>query len=300
MSAFPDTNSLITVRDWIRFGVSQMNQAQLFFGHGSQNAWDETVYLVLHTLHLPLDKLDPFMDACLTDPEREAIEQVFGQRIHLRKPAAYITNEAWLGTFSFYVDERVIIPRSFIAELLQKDLAPRIAEPENVTACLDMCTGSGCLAILLAHAFPSADIEAVDIDTDALAVAQRNVADYDMEDQIELIQSDLFANVQRKYDIIVTNPPYVDEETMNALPSEYRAEPVLALASGSDGLDHIRRILHQAADYLYPNGVLIAEIGHNRAELEAEFPQLQFEWLETSGGDEYVFLLTKEQLLAAA
>lgn len=299
MSAFPSTHALITVRDWVRFGVSQMNQAQLSFGHGSLNAWDEAVYLVLHTLHLPLDRLDPFMDACLTDPEREAIEQVFDQRIHSRKPAAYITNEAWLGEFSFYVDERVIIPRSFIAELLQKDLSPRLAAPENVTACLDLCTGSGCLAILLAHAYPSADIEAVDIDAGALAVAQRNVADYDMEDQIELTQSDLFASVQRKFDIIVTNPPYVDAETMGTLPSEYRAEPEIALASGEDGLDHIRTILQQAADHLYPNGILIAEIGHNRAELEANFPQLQFEWLETSGGDEYVFMLTKEQLLAA-
>ena len=296
MSAFPDTNSLITVRDWIRFGVSQMNQAQLSFGHGSQNAWDETVYLVLHTLHLPLDKLDPFMDACLTDPERDAIQKVFEQRIHRRIPAAYITHEAWLGEFSFYVDERVIIPRSFIAELLQQELSPWVAIPENITACLDLCTGSGCLAILLAFAFPTADIEAADISTDALAVAQRNITDYDMEAQIELIESDLFSNISRKYDIIVTNPPYVDAETMAILPSEYRAEPELALASGEDGLQHIRTILQQAADHLYPHGILVAEIGHNRAELEASFPHLEFEWVETGGSDEYVFILTHQQL----
>ncbi len=296
MSAFPDTNSLITVRDWIRFGVSQMNQAQLSFGHGSQNAWDETVYLVLHTLHLPLDKLDPFMDACLTDPERDAIQKVFEQRIHRRIPAAYITHEAWLGEFSFYVDERVIIPRSFIAELLQQELSPWVAIPENITACLDLCTGSGCLAILLAFAFPTADIEAADISTDALAVAQRNITDYDMEAQIELIESDLFSNISRKYDIIVTNPPYVDAETMAILPSEYRAEPELALASGEDGLQHIRTILQQAADHLYPDGILVAEIGHNRAELEASFPHLEFEWVETGGSDEYVFILTHQQL----
>jgi ribosomal protein L3 glutamine methyltransferase len=296
MSAFPDTNSLITVRDWIRFGVSQMNQAQLSFGHGSQNAWDETVYLVLHTLHLPLDKLDPFMDACLTDPERDAIQKVFEQRIHCQIPAAYITHEAWLGEFSFYVDERVIIPRSFIAELLQQELSPWVAIPENITACLDLCTGSGCLAILLALAFPTADIEAADISTDALAVAQRNIADYGMEAQIELIESDLFSNISRKYDIIVTNPPYVDAETMAILPSEYRAEPELALASGEDGLQHIRTILQQAADHLYPDGILVAEIGHNRAELEASFPHLEFEWVETGGSDEYVFILTHQQL----
>ncbi len=296
MSAFPDTNSLITVRDWIRFGVSQMNQAQLFFGHGSQNAWDETVYLVLHTLHLPLDKLDPFMDACLTDPERDAIQKVFDQRIHRRIPAAYITHEAWLGEFSFYVDERVIIPRSFIAELLQQELSPWVAIPENITACLDLCTGSGCLAILLALAFPTADIEAADISTDALAVAQRNITDYNMEAQVELIESDLFGNISRQYDIIVTNPPYVDAETMATLPSEYRTEPELALASGEDGLQHIRTILQQAADHLYPDGILIAEIGHNRAELEASFPHLEFEWVETGGSDEYVFILTHQQL----
>ena len=296
MSAFPDTNSLITVRDWIRFGVSQMNQAQLSFGHGSQNAWDETVYLVLHTLHLPLDKLDPFMDACLTDPERDAIQKVFDQRIHRRIPAAYITHEAWLGEFSFYVDERVIIPRSFIAELLQQELSPWVAIPENITACLDLCTGSGCLAILLALAFPTADIEAADISTDALAVAQRNITDYNMEAQVELIESDLFGNISRQYDIIVTNPPYVDAETMATLPSEYRAEPELALASGEDGLQHIRTILQQAADHLYPDGILVAEIGHNRAELEASFPHLEFEWVETGGSDEYVFILTHQQL----
>lgn len=296
MSAFPDTNSLITVRDWIRFGVSQMNQAQLSFGHGSQNAWDETVYLVLHTLHLPLDKLDPFMDACLTDPERDAIQKVFEQRVHHRIPAAYITHEAWLGEFSFYVDEHVIIPRSFIAELLQQELSPWVAIPENITACFDLCTGSGCLAILLALAFPTADIEAADISTDALAVAQRNIADYGMEAQVELIESDLFSNISRKYDIIVTNPPYVDAETMAILPSEYRAEPELALASGEDGLQHIRTILQQAADHLYPDGILVAEIGHNRAELEASFPHLEFEWVETGGSDEYVFILTHQQL----
>ncbi len=293
---FPDTEPLITLRDWLRFGVSQMNQAKLHFGHGNNNAWDETVYLLLKTLHLPIDRLEPFLDACLTEPERALLQQVLEQRIHQRIPAAYLTHEAWLGDFSFYVDERVIIPRSFIAELLDEQLAPWISEPECITSALDLCTGSGCLAILAANAFPNADIDAVDISADALAVAQRNVDDYQLNQQITLIQSDLYEQINQQYDIIISNPPYVNDASMDTLPAEYRAEPELALAGGSDGLELVRKIIRQAERHLYPDGLLVVEIGHNRDELEAEWPHVDFNWLETSGGNEFVFVLTKAQL----
>lgn len=294
---FLDTDALITVRDWLRFGISRMNQAQLHFGHGTTNALDEAAYLILHTLHLPIDNLEPFLDACLTEVEREDIRDVFDRRVNQRIPAAYITHEAWLGDFSFYVDERVIIPRSFIAQLLRERLVPWVADAECVTSALDLCTGSGCLAILLAEAFPNADIDAVDISPDALEVAERNVEEYGLEEQITLVQSDLFTELgEQQYDVIITNPPYVNAPSMAELPAEYRAEPQLALASGEDGLDHIRTILKHAAKHLYPKGLLIAEIGHNRDVLETEFPHLPFTWLETEGSDEFVFILSKEQL----
>ncbi|WP_124949041.1 50S ribosomal protein L3 N(5)-glutamine methyltransferase [Sulfuriferula thiophila] len=294
---FLDTDALITVRDWLRFGISRMNQAQLHFGHGTTNALDEAAYLILHTLHLPIDNLEPFLDACLTEVEREDIREVFERRVNQRVPAAYITHEAWLGDLSFYVDERVLIPRSFIAQLLRERLVPWVADPECVTSALDMCTGSGCLAIMLAEAFPNADVDAVDLSPDALEVAERNVEEYGLNDQINLIQSDLFTQLgEQQYDVIITNPPYVNAPSMAELPPEYQAEPELALASGEDGLDHIRTILKHAAEHLYPKGILVAEIGHNRDELEAEFPHLPFTWLETDGSDEFVFILSKEQL----
>lgn len=295
---FFDTDALITVRDWLRFGVSRMNQAALFFGHGTTNAFDEAAYLILHTLHLPLDRLDPFLDACLTEVEREDLKQVFEKRVKQRIPAAYITHQAWLGEYSFYVDERVIIPRSFIAELVREQLAPWVENPNTVQAGLDMCTGSGCLAILMALAFPDAAIDAVDISADALAVATRNIADYQLQDQVQTIQSDLFTGLAgRSYDVIVTNPPYVNAPSMLALPAEYRAEPALALASGEDGLEHIRVIIAAAPMHLNPGGMLIAEIGHNREALEAAFPHLPLTWLDTSDSDEYVFAISREQLL---
>ena len=294
---FLDTDALITVRDWLRFGISRMNQAGLHFGHGTTNALDEAAYLILHTLHLPIDQLEPFLDACLTEVEREDVRNVFDQRVNQRIPAAYLTHEAWLGDYSFYVDNRVIIPRSFIAKLLQEHLSPWVADASCVISALDLCTGSGCLAILMAAAFPNADIDAVDISPDALAVAQRNVSDYDLEDQIRLVLSDIYTELgDQQYDIIITNPPYVDAPSMAELPAEYQTEPKLALASGEDGLEHIRTILQHAASHLYPKGLLIAEIGHNRDLLEAEFPNLPFTWLETEGSDEFVFIVSKEQL----
>ncbi len=290
--------NLSTVRDCLRFAVSRFNQAELFFGHGSSDAYDEAAYLILHTLHLPLDRLDPFLDARLTDNERAEVLNIIQRRVEQRVPAAYLTHEAWLGGFRFYVDERVIVPRSFIAELLHEQLAPWIAEPEETGNVLDLCTGSGCLAILAAHAFPNAEVDAADISPNALEVAQRNVADYGLQDRVHLIESDLFANLKgQRYDLIISNPPYVDAPSMTALPQEYRHEPQLALGSGADGLDATRTILKQAAAHLNPGGILIVEIGHNRAALEAAYLDLPFIWLDVAAGDEYVFLLRRENLI---
>lgn len=288
---------LHTIRDLLRFAVSQFNKAGLHFGHGSATAYDEAAYLILKTLYLPLDQLEPFLDARVTDAECKQVLEIIERRVKDRIPAAYLTHEAWLGDFSFYVDERVIIPRSFIAELLQTQLAPWITDPDHVTTALDLCTGSGCLAILMAHAFENAHIDAADISPQALAVAQKNVQDYGLQDRIGLIESDLFSALQGKhYDLIISNPPYVNAESMERLPQEYRHEPQNALASGDDGLEATRQILQQAARHLTGDGILIVEIGHNRDALEQAFPQLPFTWLETSGGDEFVFLLQREHL----
>jgi ribosomal protein L3 glutamine methyltransferase len=292
---FSDTESLITVRDWLRFAVSRFNEAGLFFGHGSDNAFDEAAYLILHTLHLPLDRLEPFLDASLTHGEAEQVKAIIERRVKERVPAAYLTHEAWLGDYRFYVDERVIVPRSFIAELLREQLSPWVGDPESIHAAVDICTGSGCLAILMAHAFPNASVDAVDLSKDALEVARKNVADYRLQDQVHLLQSDLMKKLKGKtYDLIITNPPYVNAPSMADLPEEYRQEPELALASGDDGLEHICRILADAPRHLNPGGLLIAEIGHNRDALEAAFPALPFTWLDTSGGDQFVFLLRRE------
>ena len=297
MKHFDDTESLITVRDWLRFAVSRFNESKLFFGHGSDNAFDEAAYLILHTLHLPLERLEPFLDASLTHGESEAVQAVIERRVRERIPAAYLTNEAWLGEHRFYVDERVIVPRSFIAELLPEQLAPWVESPEEVTRALDLCTGSGCLAILAALAFPNAEVDAVDLSKDALDVAAKNVADYSLTDRIELIESDLFAALDgRSYDVILSNPPYVDAESVAALPPEYQAEPALALGSGADGLDATRQILEKAKAHLKPGGLLVVEIGHNRDALEAAYPTLPFTWLDTESGDQFVFMLRREDL----
>lgn len=297
MSRFDDTESLVTVRDWLRFAVSRFNEAKLHFGHGSDNAFDEAAYLILATLHLPVDRLEPFLDASLTHGEAEDVLRAIERRVRERIPAAYLTREAWLAGHSFYVDERVIVPRSFIAELLGEQLAPWIEDANAVSDALDLCTGSGCLAILAALAFPNARIDAADLSRDALDVAARNVADYGLGKRIALIESDLFAALAgRTYDLIVSNPPYVDAESVAVLPPEYRAEPALALGSGADGLDAARRILAAAKAHLKPGGLLVVEIGHNRAALEAAFPSLPFVWLETSSGDQFVFLLRREDL----
>ncbi|HEX5803991.1 MAG TPA: 50S ribosomal protein L3 N(5)-glutamine methyltransferase [Azospira sp.] len=288
---------LKTLRDLLRFAVSRFNEADLFFGHGSDNAWDEAVYLLLHTLHLPLDRLDPFLDARLTGAECAQLLDVIERRVRDRVPAAYITKEAWLGEHRFYVDERVIVPRSFIAELLEEQLQPWIDDPWAIGSAVDLCTGSGCLAILTALAFPAAQVDAIDLSTDALDVARRNVADYALQERVRLVHSDLLAGVAgKRYDLIISNPPYVNAESMATLPAEYRREPEMALAGGDDGLDLVRIMLDQAKAHLNPGGLLVVEIGHNRDALEAAFPQTPFTWLDTSAGDEFVFLLRREEL----
>ena len=290
-------NQLQSIRDLLRFAVSRFTEADLFFGHGSTSAYDEAAYLILHSLHLPLDQLDPFLDARLTTTERTQVLRIIERRATEKIPAAYLTREAWLGEFCFYVDERVIVPRSFIAELLREQLAPWVREPGGIRSALDLCTGSGCLAILLADAFENAAIDASDISGDALEVAEKNVADYGLESRINLVRSDRFTGLAgHRYDLIVSNPPYVSAASMAALPDEYRHEPQGALASGADGLDATRAILHEAASHLNEEGILVVEIGHNRAVLEKDFPRTPFTWLETSMGDEFVFLLRREQL----
>lgn len=291
-------NTLKTVRDCFRFAISRFNQSGIFFGHGSASAHDEAAYLILHTLHLPLDQLEPFWDARLTESEKMEVLAVIEKRVVDRIPAAYLTHQAFLGDFEFYVDERVIVPRSFIAELLRERLMPWIENPEEVVSVLDMCTGSGCLAILAGYAFPNAEIDAVDLSPDALEVAQHNVAEYELNDRVALIQSDLFEKLNgKKYDLIISNPPYVDAESVAALPAEYLHEPELALGSGEDGLDATREILKRAANHLNPGGLLVVEIGHNRDALEATYPGLPFIWLDVAAGDEFIFLLKREDLI---
>ena len=291
------THPFSTVRDVLRYAVSQFNQAGLAFGHGSSNAYDEAAYLVLHTLHLPIDLLEPFLDARLTSEEIDAVLKVIERRAKDRVPAAYITQEAWMHGYRFHVDERVIVPRSFIGELLQDGLQPYVEDPEQVGAVLELCTGSGCLAILAAHAFPNADIDAVDLSPAALEVAARNVHDYELDERVALFEGDLYAPLpERRYDVIITNPPYVNAESMKALPAEYKHEPEMALAGGADGMDIVRRIIAEARNWLTDEGVLVIEIGNERAHVEAAFGGLDLVWMSTSAGDDNVFLIQASDL----
>lgn len=286
-----------TLRDLLRYAVTRFNTAQLFFGHGSANALDEAAYLLLHTLKLPLDKIEPFLDARLLPHEIDAAVAVIERRATDRVPASYITNEAWLGTYNFYVDERVIVPRSFIAELIPERFTPWVQDPEEVTDILELCTGSGCLPIMLADAFENAQVDAVDISKEALEVARKNVATYELEDRITLIESDLYSNVPDKlYDMIITNPPYVNSNSMSKLPKEYLHEPQIALAGGDDGMDLVRKIVAGAASRLKPNGILMVEIGNERVFADEAFAEYGLTWLSTSAGDDMVFMLTAEQL----
>lgn len=289
---------LFTIRDWLRFTVSRFEESEIFFGHGTDNAYDEAVWLIMSALHLPHDTLNNFLDAVITETERKHLAHLIERRISERVPTAYLLREAWLQGLKFYVDERVIVPRSFIAELLADGLQPWIEYQELINSAADICTGSGCLGILLADTFSDAAIDVVDISPDAIAVCNINIANYGLQEQITAIQSDMFTALKGKtYDLIISNPPYVDAPSMALLPTEYRNEPQLALGSGADGLDHTHTILREAAHYLNDNGILVVEIGHNREALIDAYPDLPFTWLDTSSGDQFVFLLTKEQLV---
>jgi ribosomal protein L3 glutamine methyltransferase len=285
-------SELVTVRDWLRLAVSRFRASGLVYGHGTANALDEAAYLILHTLHLPIDQLEPWLDARLLPSERRAVHEMVEKRIATRKPAAYLVNEAWVQGHSFYVDERVIIPRSLIGELLPGGLGGIIPDADAVRRILDLCTGSGCLAILAALAFPDARIDASDISPDALAVAQRNVRDYGLEGRISLQRSDLLAaHAGEVYDLVLANPPYVSAAALAAFPPEHKAEPQLAHAGGPDGLDIVRRILAEAGPSLAPGGSLVVEVGGGRPLLEEEFPDLPFLWLDTAESEGEVFAL---------
>jgi ribosomal protein L3 glutamine methyltransferase len=288
---------LTTLGDYVRWGASRFKQAGLFFGHGTSNAIDEAAALALHALHLPHNLPSGYFSCKLTPEERQEVVDLFDRRIIERKPAAYLTNEAWFCGLPFYVDERVLVPRSPIAELIEKQFSPWVSDPDNVTDILDLCTGSGCIAIACAMAFPGADIDAADISPEALSVTKTNIVKHNLEGQVQSVQSDLFdALFGNHYDIIVSNPPYVGTEELRNLPPEYHAEPRLGLESGETGLDCVRRILAEAGYYLKPDGLLIVEVGNTADELEKAYPNVPFYWLDFERGGDGVFLLTAEQL----
>jgi ribosomal protein L3 glutamine methyltransferase len=284
-----------TLRDWFRHAVSRFNAAGLAYGHGTTNAVDEAAFVVLEGLRLPIDSLEPFLDARLLPEERRRLAELIDARVETRKPAAYLLGRAYIQGVPFYVDERAIVPRSFIGELLFTGLVGEgglIEAPEAVAAVLDLCTGGGALAILAARVFPNARIDAVDLSADALEVARRNVSDHGLADRIALLEGDLYQPLgERRYDLILANPPYVDAESLAAFPPEFAAEPRLAHAGGSDGLDVVRRILARAPEFLEPDGALVVEIGQGRARLEAEFPDLPLIWLDTQESEGEVFFI---------
>lgn len=290
-----------TVRDLLEYGTTRFEEAGISFGHGTTNALDEAAWLVLAALGLPPQELEPHLDEPVAEGAWRKVRALLERRVRTRKPAAYLLNEAWLGPHRFYVDERVIVPRSFIAELLLKPgTDPHFSSRDKGTSrvsVLDLCTGSGCLAIVAALRWPEARVDAADISADALEVAKRNVADYQLDKRVRLVRSDLFEGLgNMRYDLIISNPPYVKASSMRRLPDEYRKEPKLALASGRDGLDHTRTILAMARRHLEPRGTLMVEIGHNRKALERAFPALPFKWPKTSAGAGYLFTLKREEL----
>ena len=295
-----------TLRDFLRYGVSRFNAAGLSYGHGTANARDEAAYLILETLNLPLDELEPYLDARLTAAEKSAVFSILEKRVKTRKPAAYLTNKGYLQGLQFYVDERVIVPRSFIGDILCSDAVggdeeTLIDDPTAVSSVLDLCTGSASLAILAAHVFPFAEVDAVDLSKDALAVAKINVAKYGLEERVTLYRGDLFAPLKgKKYDLIITNPPYVHSELMADLPPEHLHEPKMALAAGHDGLDIVRRILKEAPKHMNEGAGLLCEIGAGKDFLEAEYPHLDFTWLDTELSTAEVFWLTREKIFTAA
>ena len=286
---------LATPRDWLRYAISRFRAAGLAFGHGATNALDEAAYLILEGLNLPIDSLDPFLDAKLLRRERERLEALIEARATTRKPAAYLLNRAYIQGVPFYVDERVIVPRSFIGELLVTAFAEDGAltgDPETVARVLDLGTGGGSLAVLAARVFPNAKVDAVDLSPDALAVARRNIDEHGLSGRVSLIEGDLFAPIPgRRYDLILTNPPYVHAEALAEFPPEYAAEPRIAHAGGADGLDVIRRIISSAPDHLTTEGALVCEVGRGRDLVVRDYPDLPFVWLDTEESVGEVFLL---------
>lgn len=291
-------NELQTVNDFLRWAVTQFHKQDVFFGHGTADAWDEAVHLVCYALHIPLELGHEVRNSRLTTSEKESVVDIIIQRIDQRIPAPYLTNQSWFCGLNFYVDERVLIPRSPIAELIENKFAPWLQE-ERVERVLDMCTGSGCIAIACAEAFPQAQVDAVDLSQDALDVAQVNIEELGYLQQVFPMQSDLFDAIPEgtQYDLIVSNPPYVDEDDIGNMPDEFHHEPQMALASGADGLDLTKRILKESTDYLTDNGVLVVEVGNSMVHLAQQFSDVPFLWVEFERGGDGVFVLTKEQLL---
>ena len=290
---------LFTLRDFLRYAISRFNQAELVYGHGTSNAFDEAAFLVLEGLHLPIENLEPFLDARLLNSEKQKLSGLIEARVTTRKPLPYLLNKAYIQGIPFFVDERVIVPRSFIGEIMAGDIfagqgESLIPEPDAVDTVLDLCTGSGCLAILAATRFENASVIATDLSKDALEVARINVEKHKLSDRLHLFHGDLFAPLgDRKFDLILANPPYVAEAEVDAFDAEYRAEPRMAHVSGADGFDLTRRILSDAPKHLTEHGLLICEIGTGRDILEAEFPHLPFLWLDTEISEGEVFSLSK-------
>jgi len=293
----PIIDELHTLGDFIRWGASQFNQAQLFFGHGTDNAIDESVVLVSHALHLPREIPDILWHTRLTYSEKQTVLELLNKRVRERIPAPYLTHEAWFANLRFFVDQRVLIPRSPIAELIEREFEPWV-EVDKVKRVLDLCTGSGCIAIASAIlAFPNAEIDAVDVSTEALEVAQQNIKIYGLEQRVHTVHSDLFSNLAGiHYDLIICNPPYADAQELQTMPAEYQHEPRIGLEAGADGLFFVKKLLREAAQYLTPQGVLIAEVGLSKASLVEQYPDVPFLWLDFQYGGEGVFLLTAEQL----
>ncbi|MEI6897047.1 MAG: 50S ribosomal protein L3 N(5)-glutamine methyltransferase [Psychromonas sp.] len=286
---------LLTIQDMLRFATTQFNQAGLFYGHGADNALDDAMQLILPSLSLPLFGGAEMLNARLLLRERKMLVDLIAQRIELRIPVAYLTNTAWFAGLEFYVDERTLVPRSPFAELINNHFKPWLnQQPERI---LDLCTGSACIAIACAYAFPDAYVDAVDISDDALEVAEINIQGHGVEQQVIPMQSDLFSTIKNeKYDLIVSNPPYVDQEDMANLPEEFKHEPELGLACGFDGLDLVRKMLNQGADMLNENGLLFVEVGNSQVHLQQEFPDIPFEWIDFTSGGHGVFVLSKAQL----